>query len=144
MKLPINIIIIILLSTMFLVVYADEANLQADDLVKMILNIEVGDTEPIMSFNTHMERLFGNPDGLEVVVGDPDDVANTLIVKLIDNSSDDTKIQRLSVEYNGEVPDMASTTSLESLVGEGALIEILDPDGGGQYLKIWLTEIENW
>jgi len=143
MKLPINIIIIILLSTMFLVVYADEANLQADDLVKMILNIEVGDTEPIMSFNTHMERLFGNPDGLEVVVGDPDDVANTLIVKLIDNSSDDTKIQRLSVEYNGEVPDMASTTSLESLVGEGALIEILDPDGGGQYLKIWLTEIEN-
>ncbi|MCB5249986.1 MAG: hypothetical protein RBS16_04875 [Candidatus Cloacimonadales bacterium] len=143
MKLPINIIIIILLSTMFLVVYADEANLQADDLAKMMLNIEVGDTEPIMSFNTHMERLFGNPDGLEVVVGDPDDVANTLIVKLIDNSSDDTKIQRLSVEYNGEVPDMASTTSLESLVGEGALIEILDPDGGGQYLKIWLTEIEN-
>jgi len=143
MKLPINIIIIILLSTMFLVVYADEANLQADDLAKMMLNIEVGDTEPIMSFNTHMERLFGNPDGLEVVVGDPDGVANTLIVKLIDNSSDDTKIQRLSVEYNGEVPDMASTTSLESLVGEGALIEILDPDGGGQYLKIWLTEIEN-
>jgi len=143
MKLPINIIIIILLSTMFLVVYADEANLQADDLVKMILNIEVGDTEPIMSFNTHMERLFGNPDGLEVVVGDPDGVANTLIVKLIDNSSDDTKIQRLSVEYNGEAPDMASTTFLESLVGEGALIEIIDPDGGGQYLKIWLTEIEN-
>ena len=128
---------------MFLVVYADEANLQADDLAKMMLNIEVGDTEPIMSFNTHMERLFGNPDGLEVVVGDPDDVANTLIVKLIDNSSDDTKIQRLSVEYNGEVPDMASTTFLESLVGEGALIEIIDPDGGGQYLKIWLTEIEN-
>ena len=143
MKLPINIIIIILLSTMFLVVYADEANLQADDLAKMMLNIEVGDTEPIMSFNTHMERLFGNPDGLEVVVGDPDGVANTLIVKLIDNSSDDTKIQRLSVEYNGEAPDMASTTFLESLVGEGALIEILDPDGGGQYLKIWLTEIEN-
>ena len=139
----VKIIMVILMSIMFLVVHAEEANLQTDDLMKMMLNIEVGGTEAIMSFNTQLDRLLTNPDGLDVFVGDPDGVGNILIVKLIDNPKDDTQMQWLSVEYKGEAPSMNTTTALESLIGDGALIEILDPDGGGQTMRVWLTETDN-
>ena len=130
----VKIVSICVVALLLLVGCASTPKSAHEDMMSKWISVEYfEDDEPSMSTTLSLNSLVG--DGAIIELLQPDGVDQKMIVKFIDG------LEKISVDYfEDDEIFMSTTVILSSLVGDDAVIEVLQPDGVDQKMIIKFIE----